>query len=109
MATEFQDWDLSRLAYEYRAAGHSMSAAMASLSSRITAELERRDDCRRRLEASHARLVDALRSVLPYARTRVKAIQDQMVGNLYPAIMDAELQRADAALTEAQAIAKETT
>ena len=100
MATEFQDWDLSRLAYEYRAAGHSMSAAMASLSSRITAELERRDDRRRRLEASHARLVTFVR--------RWREIIDGGSRSSEGWSREFDDDARDA-LTEAEAIAKETT
>ena len=36
-----------------------------------------------------------LRELLPYARDGVRAMQKRMCGNLYPALLDAKLERAE--------------
>lgn len=50
----------------------------------------------------HDDLVQALHQMLPYARSRVNEMVAGMVGNLYPNIVLAELERAEAALAKAE-------
>lgn len=46
-------------------------------------------------------LLAALIDLLPHARTHIEDLNSQMVGNLYPAINRAKLDRAEAAIAKA--------
>ncbi len=55
-----------------------------------------------RLIAAAPDLLAALESVLPDAEREVRRLNEQMVGSLYPAINEARLDRARAALAKAR-------
>ncbi len=55
-----------------------------------------------RLEQSNAELLASLTEILPYATRAIHDLNKQMVGDLYPAINLAKLERAEKAIANAK-------